>query len=291
MSGGTYIAGGLSVFSPPGSSLSLSDSSLVAHYPISTLDVSNPIEFYINSSISDPFIDLNASYMYLKFHVTVNDKGMERGLVDDDNVGMCNNILQSIFGSVDFYLGETLLDSGTNNNNPYRGYFHNLLNFSQNDKLYTLPEEGFYKDTSKHFDTVAGDNKGGKSRKELLLNNNKVVLTGKPSIALFQSTRYLLPGVSARIRLTLSPTKFLFHCAEGISPLLHLDECKLYLRKITPSNNVRIAIEQQLALTKALYPVTESTIKSYNLILGSNNYSFDNILAGRLPRLLIMALV
>ena len=172
----TYISSGFSVFQPPGLSFSVTDSSLTKYFPLAPLDVKNPIEFFVPSSVSDPFMDLNTSYLYTTFHVTLYDKkrGGARGLEEPDNVSIANNFLQSMFSSVDVYLQETLLDSSCNNNNAYRSYFHNLLNYSQQDKSTTLAEEGFYKDTQGKFDNVSGDNDGGKKRKALMINNNKV---------------------------------------------------------------------------------------------------------------------
>ena len=290
MKSDTYISSGFELFSAPGVNFSVTDSSLVNFFPLGPLDVSNPVEYFVNSSISDPYLDLSSSYLYVKFHVTINDKDGERGLTEEDNVSIANNFLHSLFSSTDVYLQETLIDSNCNNNSNYRGYLHNLLNYSAQDKNTTLAEEGFYKDTQGKFDEFT-QNEGAKSRKKLLYDNQKVVMIGKPSVAIFQSIRFLPAGTSLRIRFTLAKPEFLFFYPGSKRLTLHLDDCILYLRKITPSPNVRIAVEDELMRNKALFPVTETSIKTYTIAANSQTFSADNIIAGKIPRQIIFGLL
>ena len=289
----SFISGGFSFFSPPGVSLSLTDSVLVPHFPISSIeDSSNPVEFVISSTVADPFIDFSNSYLYVKFHATITDKDGERNIQDGDNISLVNNFFHSLTSGIDIFLQETLVDSQVNQNSAYRSYFQSLINYSEGDKEQTLTEEGFYKDTATHFDKMNGTNNTGfYKRKQLLLHGKKVVCVGKPGVALFSSNRFMIPGVNLRLRFCLSKPEFFF-LGEGRKPInLHLDEMVLYLRKVTPTPNIRIAIEDELLQSKALYPVTETSIKTYSIPQKTNNFSLDNLISGRMPREIIIGFV
>ena len=120
--------------------------------------------------------------------------------------------------------------------------------------------------------------------------SREVELLGALSIDLFEQERYLLPGVSMRLRLTRQNQAFMV-MATGDDYQLQLLDIKLYMRKVTPAPGVILGHKDALAKTTAKYPVTSKKVTSVALPAGIHDKKTETIFEGQLPKRIAIAMV
>ena len=140
----------LELFQPPRFQGQLSHWHYVDYYPLTSLDKGGPIEFLINGN-TDTYIDLNESFLYLKFKILKGDGSSITEVSHSGTnynstlVAPINAFHSSHFRSVETYLNSTLI-SQTDNLYGYKAYIQKLLTYGPDAKTTFLECGQFYED-------------------------------------------------------------------------------------------------------------------------------------------------
>ena len=231
----------LDLFAVPPTQTSIEDGRWVEHQPLTSLDSGGggPIEFVIPGT-GDAYLDLANKYLLIRAKVV---RGVGTDLAAYTPVAPVNNWLHSLFSQVDVYLNDTLV-TPSSNTYPFRAYVDTVLSYGAEAKNTQLTSQLWYKDTGGHMDvtTVDGGNTGLVERRRYIAESRIVEMMGRLHVDLFLQDRFLLNGVSVKIRLVRS--KYVFSLmAGGQIPdyKVQIVDAVLFARKAVLSPTVQMA--------------------------------------------------
>ena len=120
-----------------------------------------------------------------------------------------NNWLHSLLSQVDVYLNDTLV-TPSSNTYPFRAYVDTVLSYGAEAKNTQLTSQLWYKDTAGHMDatTVDGVNTRLIERQRHIAESRIVEMMGRLHVDLLLQDRFLLNGVSVKIRLVRNKDAF-----------------------------------------------------------------------------------
>ena len=244
----------LDLFAVPPTQTSIEDGRWIEHQPLTSLDSGGPIEFILPGT-GDAYIDLANTYLLIRAKV-VRAVGTE--LAPDTPVAPVNNWLHSLFSQVDVYLNDTLV-TPSSNTYPFRAYVDTLLSYGAEAKTTQLTSQLWYKDTAGHMDaTIAdGGNTGLVERRRHISESRVVEMMGRLHVDLFLQDRFILNGVSVKIRLVRSKDAFSL-MASGQNPdyKVQIVDAVLFARKAVLSPTVQMAHIKALEKGTAKYPIS-----------------------------------
>ena len=118
---------------------------------------------------------------------------------------------------MDVYLNDTQVTSSSNTY-PFRAYVETLLSYGAEAKKTQLTSQLWYKDTAGHMDATQenGGNAGLARRRGYIVGSRVVEMMGL-HVNLFMQDRFLLNGVTVKIRLVRSKDTFSL-MASGANP-------------------------------------------------------------------------
>ena len=195
----------LDLFAVPPTQTRIEDGRWVEHQPLTSLDSGGPIEFVIPGT-GDAYLDIANTYLLIRAKVV---RGVGNDLAPDTPVAPVNNWLHSLFSQVDVYLNDTLV-TPSSNTYPFRAHVDTVLSYGAEAKNTQLTSQLRYKDTAGHMDStiVDGGNTGLVDRRRYILESRVVEMMGRLHIDLFLQDRFLLNGVSVKIRLVRGKDAF-----------------------------------------------------------------------------------
>ena len=111
----------------------------------------------------------------------------------------------------------------SSNTYPFRAYVNTVLSYGDEAKNTQLTSQLWYKDTAGHMDAtnVDGGNTGLVERGRYIAESRIVEMMGRLHVDLFLQDRFLLNGVSVKIRLVRSKDAFSL-MAGGQNPDYHV---------------------------------------------------------------------
>ena len=200
------------------------------------------------------------------------------------------NWLHSLFSQVDVYLNDTLVIPYSNTY-PFRAYVETLLSYGAEPKKTQLASQLWYKDTGGHMDATQenGGNAGLARRRRHIVGSRVVEMMGRLHVDLFTQDRFLLNGVTVRVRLVRSKDTFSL-MAGGANPdyKVCIVDATLFVRKAALSPTVQIAHIQALSKGTAKYPLRPVDCKVYSIAQGAMSHTQYNLFLGTLPNRIIL---
>ena len=276
----------LDLFAVPPTQTSIDDDRWVEHQPLTSLDSGGPIEFMLPGT-GDAYLDLANTYLLIRAKVV---RGDGTDLAADTQVAPVNNWLHSLFSQVDVYINDTLV-TPSSNTYPYRAYVETLLSYGAEAKKTQLTSQLWYKDTAGHMDATLenGGNAGLAERRKYIAESRVVEMMGRLHVDLFLQDRFLLNGVSVKIRLVRSKDTFSL-MAVGVNPdfKVQIVDAILFARKAVLSPTVQMAHIKALENGTAKYPLRHVDCKVYTIPQGAMPHTYENLFLGTLPKRLIM---
>ena len=216
-------------------------------------------------------------------------RGVGTDLAADTLVVPENNWLHSLFGQVDVYLNDTLV-TPSSNTYPFRAYVDTVLSYGAEAKHTQLTSQLWYKDTAGHMDatTVDGSNTGLIERRRHIAESRIVEMMGRIHVDLFLQDRFLLNGVSVKIRLVRSKYAFSLK-AGGQNPdnKVQIVDAILFACKAVLSPTVQMAHIKALEKGTAKYPIRPVDCKVYSIPQGAMSHTHENLFLGTLPKRLL----
>ena len=269
----------------------LEKGSWVDVFPLNNLNSTSPIEFTINGS-SDEFLDFDSSMLKLKLKIVNSDGNAD--LTDVDLVSPINNWLHSAFSDVILSINGTQVEGG-NMTYPYKAYLTNLLTHGKIAKETHMQASGWYKDSASKFNS-ATDNAGYTARNKLIKKSTSVQLCGPLLLDFFSQAKCCLPNTEVSIKLIPSKPEFQLmalstDAAAAKKFTVVYEEAVLRIRRIKAVPSFLSAVENNLNMQNALYPIQHTEVTTYTIPTGNKSHNKEVLFRGRMPKLVIVGFV
>lgn len=275
---------GLDLFSAPPVDSTLVDGVTVYYYPIGSVTDSGPYEFHIPKD--------NDSYIYMPMTRLEGEvevlKADGTALTDAENTSIVNLFSQTLFKQVECEINGTQVCDLSTPTYAYKSYLETLLSYSDSAKTSHLQCSLFEKDTAGAVDTW--DNDGSKKRRELV-KGKKVYFSNIIHSDFLQCHRYLLPKNEMRLKFIRNSDNFSLIGLTQNKAKIKIHSLKLAVRKIKIHPQVKEMHENTLKTMPAIYPVTQSKIKTFLINQATTNIEIPSILYGNLPRNVVICFV
>jgi len=276
----------LDLFRPSSIQTNILKNEEVPYKPITSLENQSVIEFACYGH-GDAYLDLSSINLRLKLQIYKAD-GSLYVAADNEQPGIVNNILHSLFHQVGISLNGKNINS-TNGNYSYRAYIEQLLNYGDDAHKTHLQLAGWILD-EKAVDSLTA-NEGLKARTNLTKNSKIIEVYGKIHADMLNQPLLLLNNVDLRIALTLNKPEFYLLAEDKDMSFVKITEATLYMRHVTVNPNILIAHHKMLETTTAKYHYKRNEIKTFTIPSGGTSISLDNIVIGQLPTNLIFMMI
>jgi hypothetical protein len=246
-------------------------------HPISSVQNGNgPLEFLIAGS-QDEYLDLNDTGLYVKMRV-VKSNGSDITTAEATAGKICtaNLTLAALFSDVSVTMNDTLVEGG-HYLYPYKAMMSCLLQFDNGMKKTQLLASGYQEDKDERINWSAES-----KMKEFM---------GPLFLDVFSQSKYLLPGVDVKVRLTRSKPEFIISNDGKGGVKILLEEAILYVRRVKVTPAVLAAHELGLKSSNVIYPIQQSEMTCFTISKGSKSHTQEHLFRGQLPKLLIMGMV
>jgi hypothetical protein len=283
---GTFIndsteltSSGLDVFSVPPVDTILKEGKTVYYYPVTSVTDSGPYEFQI---IRDPehFIHLPLTRLEGELEIKKADG---TAVAAEDKCSVANLFPQTIFKQVECELNGTEVCDLSTPTYAYKSFFETHLTYGTSAKDTHLYCSMYHKDTPGKETATDDSNEGAKERKART-QNQKIHFSNIIHSDFFQCHKYLIPNTDIKLKFIRNSDSFSLIGEAGKAYLIKVNNLRLMVRKIKIDPAYQQRIEAQLATTPALYNITQSKIKTFNIPAGATSLEIPNIIQGNLPR-------
>jgi len=256
------------------------------YLPISTITEGSPIDFHVSAS-SEEYLDLSQTHIHVQAQITQGDG---TNLARDAAIGPTNYWLHSLFSQLDIQLNDKLV-TDSSHTYAYKSFLETLLSFGTQAKESFLTGALWYKDKTGSMDDVANANTGLVKRRSFTSASKVVDMYGKVHADIFAQPKYLLDGVSLKLRFVRSPDNFCVMSAADGDFKVVIKSMSLFIRKVHISPAVRLAHIKALEKGNALYPITRTEVKVFSVATGSLSANIDNLFLGQLPKRIVLGCV
>ncbi|XP_062613735.1 uncharacterized protein F54H12.2-like [Saccostrea cucullata] len=280
----------LSLFASPTNQVAVEKVFFTEARPISSIGVSDtPIEIVVSGSGAE-YIDLKRSKLFVKARILKADGSP---LAANEETGVVNLLLQSMFSQMDVYLNNKLVSFNTNNY-PWKAYLKTIL-FSGKDELNSQKQsELFFKDEGNLGDSNAynGGNAGLILRYGYTHESRVFELEGNLMEDIFDIDKYLINGVDIYIKLFRSSAPFVIMSATSAPAYkLELLDVVYKVAKVRVDPGVLLNHSKQIESTPVKYTLSRNELKMNTIPKGSTEFYWDNIFPQAIPDRIVVALV
>jgi hypothetical protein len=137
-----------------------------------------------------------------------------------------------------------------------------------------------------------GENAGLVARSTFTNGSSVVDLIGRVHSDIFFQDRYLINGVSLRLRFTRSKDAFtLMSPANNANFKIKIIHAALLMRKVKVSPSIRIAHAKALEVGPAKYPIRRVEMKVFSIPAGNFTVNQENLFLGQIPQRIIIGCV
>ena len=147
--------------------------------------------------------------------------------------------------------------------------------------------------------TVSNPISDSSSARNTGLNRRHGICSAKPTsdmigplhAAVFNQSKYMLNGVTLKVRMTRSKDSFVVMAKSDLTESFKVDilSAKLFVRKLKITKILCLAHILQQKTAK--YPTTRVECKVIHLPQGQNSFTHDNLVLGLLPKSIVLGLV
>lgn len=259
--------------------------------PKNAITEDSQIEFVIDKA-DNTYTDLSNTKLSVTFKVTKEDND-NSDLADAAKISAVNLMLHSLFSSVTLTLNDTKVTE-SDALYPYRAYIETLLNYDKNMQNTLGYVAGFHKETGTS-NTYADANAGLAARRDRIAKSNKVTVTGRPHVDLFNQELDLPSNVKAVLTLTRTSGKFFLITPSGgdkVEAKVVITDAELYVRRKKVSPSLALAHAELLRETNIRIPYTKVRMIKRAISAGVAATTLNSIFAeGQAPARVFVALV
>jgi hypothetical protein len=275
----------LDIFTPPCIQTSVLGGDWQDYLPVQSISKDGPITFLIPGQGSN-YLDLSKTLLYVRFKIKNGSTG--GALTENDDVGIVNNTLNSLFSDVKLEMNQTCV-SNSNHMNHYRAYLETLFNFNETAKNSHLTSSLFYQDNAGSFDKL--DSKANALRKEFVALSKEVELCGRLHCDMLSTNKYLLNDIDVRVTLSRNPANLVVMSETDFTPEIEILEASLFVRKVSINPGILIAHSKVLETSTAMYPYKRVELLNHTIAAGTYQKVLENVFMNRMPTRVIFGLV
>lgn len=284
----------LALFTKPDVETGIQDMNHREYCPISQVNGSSVLEFYIPNNGSD-YINLKEASLQMEIEILKDDG--ER-VSATDLVGVVNMPATTIFRQMDLNLQQTTITTSVGSNFAYKCIIDTLLESGHEQQNNILSTTGFYKDTRRLMDKLPGEANAGLDSRFDLTKAKKMTVRTPLMMDFAQIDKCILNGVAINIKLFPATDKFRLMYKDPSTTqttsmhfTLNITKAVLSLPFIRVHPALIVAHNKMLENQPAVYPFIRSDIKAYNVASDSHSWSVENIFQDNIPKSLVIALV
>jgi len=265
------------------------DSQITRHSPITFSDSGAGLEYKY----------FKKSRLYLKCRIATRTGAIPN---EGDTVFPINNLLNSLWSSIEVKLGSKLITQN-NNNFAYKSFIKTLLYRTDSpSEVAKLGPEMFHMDTvaeAKEYPaamdslTMQPYNAGAMKRKALTAGGKSFQLEGCLATDLFGLPKYLINGVKWEIKLTPNRSEFILMTDNPDAGYeLVIEDAVLKLCVIDIANSILTAQNGVLERAKkAEYFFPKTEIRSFSVAQGLHSAYYENVFSSVLPHKVVCVFV
>eukprot|EP00112_Aurelia_sp_Birch-Aquarium-sp1_P009137 Seg2027.4 transcript_id=Seg2027.4/GoldUCD/mRNA.D3Y31 product="putative protein F54H12.2" protein_id=Seg2027.4/GoldUCD/D3Y31 len=293
-------AEGLNLFQPPLSDVSIRSRHVTDYYPSDTVPNNSKETIYIsvvNRSLED-LQDVGQVECHASFQICNTTTGAKQGTtMAAATHGICNNFGQAIFKQVTLQEGDTDMNNSTGTY-PYQCDLENCLTYDDKDLEGRPKLEGYVPDTATAAamaETHGGQTNAGLTVRCAMFDNGKVVkVITKFHLGPLMQRRYLPPGTRITLKLIPNSDSFLLTRAADSAVTTYgvcIKSIKIRVGSVKLDDQLMQQIRMNLQRGPAIYPTPTPVMVTEVIQNGLLNWEWDNIFSGRLPKILMFAIV
>ena len=271
---------------------------LPVNLPINQRLRDNYLEFRIPGT-QGAFLDLSNIVVDFKVSLTKDDDTTK--LEEDDNVEFVNGLSNTMFKSVQVFLGEQVVE--TNSNFNYWSFIK-LISCMPPSKMSTLGRIGAFRTDWSDDDGIITNEFTNTYFTGATAKNKKINTDLKSRglsmcfpLALDISTldQYVLDNIDVRVRLELSPHAWLLNTSatDGSKYRIHMDYAKLWVTRVFPYPSAYLALNGALVSSPdpVTYTFNRTISKTYVLTGNQTSLLIDQPWAQVIPNKIYMVIV
>ena len=249
----------------------------------------NPYEFHIPRD-PEQFTDLTLTR--LTGMINIVKLNANREVVpweNDDVVSVCNLLPHSLFKQVDVLIENTQVNDVSTATYPYKALIESTLSYNTDAKKTHLRCAGWEKDTPGQENTAGDANVGWVTRKAKAIGQN-YYFNLKLHCDFLHSMKYLPPGLSLTLKLIRSDDEFSLIRGLLFTDTVRIDISKLKLQytRIRTEPSFTKTIINNMSRQTALFPVTQSKIRTHLINAGTDRDTLTNIYTDVLPKTVLV---
>lgn len=265
-------------------------------YFYSRVDVRNGVLDFVVEGNSDHMIVPSKTFLKITAELSGSNKKVEgkdqKTVATGANVGVVNNVLHSMFESVEVFVSNQTTTK-VDKHNGYCALLQTLCNYDEDAWNTYFQLSGWQKDTAGQMDSIQeGENLGFDKRKKLFQGKtNRCELIGKMFSPLFFQEKVLPTQVTMRVVLKKKSDQFVLLHEEGDFELKIVDAV-LMVQKVSVVSGLRQSINQMLDEGKPIpYFLNTPSVNFYTIEQGSSQFVRDNLFLGRIPQRIVIGMV
>ena len=290
---GTFItenhelaSSGLALFDQPIIDSSLLQGKFITIYPSSVLQDNGPFDFIIPSDGQD-FTDLP----FTRLEGCIEILNLAGATLTDTDINAYVNLLpQSLFKQIEVSVNNTQIADLSTPTYAFKSYIETVLTYPKDAKETTLLLEHFNKDTLEKENSFTLLNSISFNKRNQFAKKGKIYFSMLLHIDFFHSTKLLLPGCEIKLKFIRNSDNFSL-LGDTLQAKIKFHELKLMIRRVTVEPTIASKIEDAINKTPAIYPITQSKIKTFLIPKDVRQERISNIFRGVLPRSIIVGFV
>ena len=261
------------------------------YYSRNRLDTGK-LEFRVEGT-ADHMIIPSETYLYMVVELEgkATRAGGDVSMADGAHIGVVNNIMHSMYSSIDVKLSEQSLTKETKHI-AYTALYQTMLNNGDDGLDTYMRLAGWCKDTPKHFESLQF-NDGMAKRMTFFHGDQKprMEMIGKIFHPLFFQEKAIPTQVTMTILMNKADEKFFLMHEEG-NFKLNIMEAVLMVQKVQTVPGIQRTINQMLDDGHPIpYFLNTPTMNFMTIEEGSSQFTRDNLFLGKLPQRIMLAMV
>jgi len=270
---------GLDIFTVPPVDSVLKEGRSVYYYPTTSVTNAGPYEFHITRD-PDAFIHLPLTRLEGCLEVTRADG---KPIEATETPSVVNLFPQSIFKQVECQINGTEVCDLSTPTYAYKSFLETHLTYSESAKKTHLQCSLYEKDEVKKEEVTDKTNEGSKNRADKAIGK-EFFFSNIIHSDFFQSEKYLIPNTDVHLKFIRNEDAFSILGPKAIKYMVNVKNLKLLVRKVKIEPSIHNAIESQLASNPAIYNITRSNIRTFQVPSGTSSLDIPNVIQGNLPR-------
>jgi len=280
----TAVSSDLDLFNLPVVNTSILQADYVEYKPVQSIGT-GPIVFHIGG-VGDRYVDAQRTLLRVRMKVT---DSAGKNYAKDAKISLANYPLNTLFSDVKVELNQTQIASASHMYH-YRSYIETLLTFNDSAKKSHLTSGLFVQDEAGKLDDLTAT--ALVKRGKYIAEGAEVELFGRIHTDITSQSKLVLNETDIRFSFFRNDASIVCMGTAGLTPLIEITDCSLFVRKCLINPSVLIAHSKLLQSgTKAKYPIHRVEMYNYSIPQGVQRFCLENLFTQRLPTRIIMGMV